>query len=188
MARVITTEEYNLIIDTIRNGFSFENVGYRPNNRIATALSLQANLGLRVGDLLNLRLSDIVKQGDIYKLDIVEDKTNKKRIFIVPMPIYSYILEYCVENNISCKAKIFDISVRGVQKHLKSVCSYLGFEDVGTHSFRKYFATNIYINNNYNIVLVKQLLQHSDIKTTQRYINMSSAEIEIVLNNHLCLR
>ena len=41
-------------------------------------------------------------------------------------------------------------------------------ENISTHSFRKYFATHIYINNNYNVALVRELLQHSDLKTTQK--------------------
>jgi hypothetical protein len=36
-----------------------------------------------------------------------------------------------------------------VQKHLKKVCDWLGpgYEDISTHSFRKYFGTEIYYKN-----------------------------------------
>ena len=54
-------------------------------------------------------------------------------------------------------------------------------------NFRKYFATQIYINNNYNVALVRELLQHSDLKTTQKYINIGTATIEKALNNHIQL-
>ena len=56
--RTLTVEEYNQIIDTMRTGFS----GCRPNNRIATALIIEANLGIRISDILNLKLSDIIKE------------------------------------------------------------------------------------------------------------------------------
>ena len=77
---VLTEEQYREIISTIRNGFVCSD-GHivKPNNRIATALSLEANLGLRINDILQLRLSVIVRDGDRYRLDIVEQKTKKKR-------------------------------------------------------------------------------------------------------------
>ncbi|WP_376770432.1 tyrosine-type recombinase/integrase [Clostridium lacusfryxellense] len=54
-------------------------------------------------------------------------------------------------------------------------------------NFRKYFATQIYINNNYNVALVRELLQHSDLKTTQKYINLRTEEVENALNKHIQL-
>lgn len=188
MALALTTKQYDLIIDTIREGFEFEGVNYKPNNRIATLLVSMANLGLRVGDMINLRLNSFVRDGARYRLDIVEEKTGKKREFTVPTEIYNFIKMYVLENGIKSSAKIFDISVRAIQKHLKATCNYLGLEKISTHSFRKYFATNIYVNNNYNIMLVKELLQHTEVKTTQRYIGVSSKDIENALQNHIRLR
>lgn len=185
--KALTTDEYKLIIDTLRSGFKYNDKEVRANNRIATALVIQSNLGLRIGDVLGLKLKDIIKDGDRYRLDIIEEKTQKQRTFTVPTEIYNYIKMYCLENNIKATAKIFDISERAVQKQLKIVCEYLGIEKVSTHSFRKYFATQIYINSNYNIALVKELLQHSNTNITQRYIGISSREIETALNNHICL-
>ena len=43
------------------------------------------------------------------------------------------------------------------------------------------------INNNYDVALVKELLQHSSIATTQRYLTMSSAKVEEALNKHVQL-
>ena len=148
---------------------------------------IQSNLGLRIGDVLALRLKDIVRDGNRYRLDIIEDKTDKSRTFTVTNDIYNYIKMYCLENNIKSTAKIFDISERAVQKQLKIVCDYLGIEGISTHSFRKYFATQIYINSNYNIELVRQLLQHSTSTVTQRYIGIGSRELEKALSEHNCL-
>ena len=54
--KALTTEQYKEIITTMKNGFC----GCRPNERIATALVLEGNLGLRVSDILRLRPCDIV--------------------------------------------------------------------------------------------------------------------------------
>lgn len=180
----LSREQYNEIIDTLRTGFS----GCRPNNRIATALVLEANLGLRISDIIHLKLNDIVKDGDRYRLDITEQKTGKKRTFTVPIEIYSYIQQYCIDNDIKSNEVIFNVSERAVQKQLKIVCDYLGFENISTHSFRKFYATNIYVNNNYNVALVQQLLQHSSPVITQRYIGIGTQELEQAIKNNLNLR
>jgi integrase len=179
----LSKEQYKDIIDTMKQGFT----GCRPNNRIATALVLEANLGVRISDIIKLRLSDIVKDGDRFRLDIVEQKTNKKRTFTVPLELYSYIQQYCIDNDIKSNDIIFDLSERAIQKQLKIVCDWLGYEGISTHSFRKFFATNIYINNNYNVVLVQQLLQHSSPVITQKYIGIGSKEIEQAIQNNLNL-
>lgn len=184
----LTNEQYEKIIETIRNGFICSD-GHivKPNKRIATVLSLEANLGLRISDILQLSLSAIVHDGGRYRLNIIEQKTKKKREFTVPIEIYSYIQNYVLENKINPAAKLFDISERTVQNHLQLICEHLGYENISTHSFRKYFATSIYVNNNYNIELVRVLLQHSSVATTQRYIGIGSKEIENALQNHIKL-
>lgn len=184
----LTEDQYKKIITTIRSGFVCAD-GHivKPNNRIAMALSLEANLGIRISDILQLRLSAIIHDGNRYRLNIVEQKTKKKREFTVPIEIYSYMQNYALENGINPAAKLFDISERTVQNHLQLVCEYLGYENISTHSFRKYFATSIYENNNYNIELVRVLLQHSSVANTQRYIGLQRKEVETALQNHIKL-
>ena len=184
----LATEQYKKIIKTKMSGFVDEDQNIvKPNRRIATALTLEANLGLRIGDILKLRLSDIIRDGDRYRLDIIEEKSGKKREFTVPLEIYAYIQNYALENNIRTTAKLFEISERAVNKHLQKVCKYLNLDGIGSHSFRKFFATTIYNNNRHNINLVRVLLQHSSIATTQRYIGIQSEEIEEALQKHVHL-
>ena len=99
----LTTEQYKEIIQTMREGFC----GCRPNERIAPALVLEGNLGLRISDILSLRLSDIVRDGDRYRLEITEQKTKKKRVFTVPLVIQQYIKNYCLRNGIGKSRKDF---------------------------------------------------------------------------------
>lgn len=179
----LTVEQYKEIIQTMKKGFS----GCRGNNRIATALILEANLGLRISDILKLRLSDIVKDGERYRLSIVEQKTKKARTFTVPLALYQFIRCYCLDNNIPSDRIIFPVTARAVQKQLKLVCDYLDIQGIGTHSFRKFYATEIYKNNDYNIVLVQKLLQHSSAAVTQRYIGIQQQELEQAIENHLRL-
>ena len=154
--KALTTEQYKEIIQTMREGFS----GCRPNERIATALVLEGNLGLRISDILKLR------------------------VFTVPLVIQQYIENYCLRNGIDRNALIFPITERAIQKQLHIVCDYLGFEGISTHSFRKWYATEIYKANGYDIALVQRLLQHSSAAVTQRYIGIEPQRIEAAIEKH----
>lgn len=181
--KALSTEQYKEIIQTLREGCCC----IRANERIAMALIVEANLGIRISDVLKLRLNDIIKDGERYRLDIIEQKTGKTRTFTVPLVIRQYIENYCLRNGIKGEEKIFPITERAVQKQLAIVCDYLGYDGIGSHSFRKWYATEIYKNNNYDIALVQTLLQHSSISTTQKYIGIEPQLIEQAIMNHSML-
>lgn len=185
--RVLTQEEYELIINTIKTGALIEGRKVKPNIRISTILVLQANLGMRIGDIVNLKLDSIIFNGPNYRLDIIEMKTGKKRNFTVPNEIYLYLKNYCYDKNIKPSQRIFNISIRSIQRHLKLICDFLHIEGISTHSFRKFYATNTYKDSNYNVVIVKELLQHKDTATTLKYIGVSAKEIEEVINKNIRL-
>ena len=109
-------QQYKTIISTIRSGFVWNKHSFKPNERLATILVLQANLGLRISDILQLHIKDIIKDGSRYRLDICEQKTGKVRTFTVIPDIYNYILRYATDHGINSQAKLFDISDRAVQK------------------------------------------------------------------------
>ena len=178
--KALTTAQYKEIIQTMREGFC----GCRPNDRVATALVLEGNLGLRISDIIKLRPCDIVKDGDRFRLEVVEQKTGKSRVFTVPLLIQQYIENYCLRNGIRRNDLIFPLTERAVQKQLKIVCDYLDLEGISTHSFRKWYATEIYNKNDHDIALVQRLLQHSSASTTQRYIGIEPEKIETAIQNH----
>ena len=98
--------------------------------------------------------------------------------------IEQYIENYCLRNGIGRNDLIFPISARAIQKQLAIVCEYLGYEGVSTHSFRKWYASEIYRNNGYDIALVQRLLQHSSAAVTQRYIGIEPQRIERAIEGH----
>ena len=181
--KALTTEQYKELIQTMREGFC----GCRPNARIATALVLEGNLGLRISDILTLRLCDIVRDGDRYRLEITEQKTGKSRVFTVPLVIQQYMENYCLRHGIGRGELMFPLTERAIQKQLAIVCDYLGYEGISTHSFRKWYATEIYKNNGYDIALVQRLLQHSSAAVTQRYIGIEQQQIEKAIEGHATL-
>lgn len=179
----LTKEQYIEIIKTIKQGF----LTCRPNQKVSMALILEANIGVRISDIIKLTLNSFIKDGNRYRLDIVEQKTGKKRTFTVPNELMQYIQQYCIDHRIKSNEIIIPLTERAIQKHLKQACDYLGYKGISTHSFRKFFATNIYINNGYDIVLVQHLLQHSSTSNTQKYIGIGTEQLEKAIQNNLNL-
>lgn len=172
--RALTDEQYKEIITLMRQGFT----GARPNDRIATALALEATTGLRISDILGLRMIDIIPDGNRERWNIVEQKTGRERRFTVSNKLYQYIDYYRIRNNIGEKELLFDVKPRMVQKHLKKVCDWLGYDHISTHSFRKYFATRIYQQNGKDLLLVQAALQHASPATTLKYIGAGIPDVE----------
>ncbi len=179
----LTLQQFEEFIHAMKSG----GAGFRANERIAAALILEANLGIRISDILALTPQSIIKDGNRYRLNIYEIKTKKKRVFTVPNEIYEFIKNYCQRYQLQPDDYLFPFTERNVQKYLQKVSDYLGYENIGTHSFRKFFATDIFEKNQHNIVLVQQLLQHSSPTTTQRYIGITSEQMENALRGHIAL-
>ena len=119
--RAVSREEFELIIDTIRTGFTLPNgKRVRPNEKVLMCILLESQLGLRQGDICSrLRLNNIVLSNGKYRLDIVEQKTGKTRHFLVPTEVYIFLQDYAIRHNLKPTQKLFNITVRTVQNHLK---------------------------------------------------------------------
>ena len=173
-----STTEYRELIETVREGYTDNNgIKHRPNIQLATILVLEANLGCRIGDILNLTTSSIIQDGSLYKLNIIEQKTGKRRCFIVPKPIKEFIDKYTEANGIT-SGKLFDIKGGAVWKQLRAVTDYLNLDNVSTHSFRKMAACNLYESTGHDIETVCEFLNHSSTSVTRNYIRRSDAQLE----------
>lgn len=183
----LTKKQYLDLINALINGTCVS----KPNKIVATMLQIEANTGIRISDVLKLRRGDIVKDGNRYRYNIKEKKTKKPRTFTVPDPVYLMIEKYCLDHNVQKGEKIFpyneDSGARGIQKLIKKIADFYGYENISTHSFRKYFATKAYINSDYDIELVSRLLQHSSSSITRRYIGIQDERTEDVIKRSVDL-
>lgn len=179
-----TKEQYKILIETLYDGIGDI---IQPNPRIATILVIEANVGLRIGDTLSLRRSSFVQTPNGHSFNIREEKTGKVRRYKVQEDVYNFLLEYADNEKVADDDLIFPITVRAVQKHLKKVCDYLGpgYENISTHSFRKFFGTEIYYKNGKDIELVRRLYQHSSAAVTSRYLGITDEKIAQALDSHV---
>lgn len=170
---------YHDVVSALRKGYKgADGKTHRPNQKIAAIVVIQANFGIRIGDLVQLRFSDIVWEGNFYRLNIIEEKTGKNRTYPVPDAVYDFLADYCHSNGISASDRIFPVTTRAVQKQLKEVCEYLGYEDISTHSFRKFAGQEVYKNSGYDIVAAQEFYSHSSVQITQTYLKRSSKQLQ----------
>lgn len=183
VTRSLNDSEYKDIITTIRAGY----MDHKPNEQIATILILEANLGCRIGDIMDMTTDSIIKDGDYWKLNIIEQKTGKKRSFIVSDKVKALIDKWTHNNGISAHEKLFDITSPAVWKALRQVTDYLGLDNISSHSFRKYAGERLYSASGHDIELVREFFNHSSVKTTQIYLRRTSAQMDSALNKIVSL-
>lgn len=182
--RALDATEYKEVIKTIRRGYiGVDNVDHRPNNQVADILVLEANLGCRIGDIVHLKHSDVIYDGGRYRLNFTEQKTGKKRTFIVPKPVKQF-MDGCGYGK---DDRLFKVSEAAVWKVLRNVTAYLELTNVSSHSLRKMAACKLYENTGHDIEAVCEFLQHSDTKTTRAYIKRSDAALEKAITESTCI-
>ena len=180
-ARPLEYDEYMTIITLCQKGFTYKDEYgvkhiFRPNKQLAMTFILQANLGLRISDVLKLKPSTFKND----KLEVIEKKTGKLQYRTINRNLKELIYEYALENNIKSNDYLIQVKVRAIQKQLSIIANYLNLTNISSHSFRKLFGVTVYNQTNGNIELLKELFNHSNISTTQRYIKVSQKQIDEV--------
>ena len=178
-ARPLEYDEYMTIITLCQKGFTYKDEYgvehiFRPNKQLAMTFILQANLGLRISDVLKLKPSTFKND----KLEVIEKKTGKLQYRTINRNLKELIYEYALENNIKSNDYLIQVKVRAIQKQLAIIVNYLNLTNISSHSFRKLFGVTVYNKTNGNIELLKELFNHSNIATTQRYIKVSQKQID----------
>ena len=151
------------------------------------------NSGLRIGDLLSLKLGDVKNDRGGLKddFDIKEQKTGKTRRVFFNKQIkeaISYYLKrtgifdldrYLFTNEKSKKNKPLT-RVRAYQL-INSWCREVGIKHkVGGHTLRKTFGYHLRMQG-ISIEQISSLLNHQNIKVTFRYIGISQDEDRAVI-------
>ncbi|MCU5790033.1 tyrosine-type recombinase/integrase [Clostridioides difficile] len=181
--RPIEIDEYKKIMELLHTGFTYSENGvekrFRKNPKVALSLMLEANLGLRISDILRLKIGNF--KGNM--LEINEKKTGKLQYRPVNKNIIESINEHARKYNLKSNDYLVNIKTKAIQKQLRIICKYLNLYNISTHSFRKLYATTQFEKSNNNLELVKELLNHSSVATTQRYIRVTQQAINEASEN-----
>lgn len=135
--------------------------------------------GLRISDILKVKVRNVRDKGKIVKhLCVIEEKTNKDnkiklhddlRVLLEgytrDMKDYEYLFK-------SQKGVNKPISRQQAYRILNKAAKVFDLKSIGCHTLRKTFGYHMY-NDKKDIVTIKEILNHSDISITLRYIGVN---------------
>jgi len=129
-------------------------------------VELQARCGLRIGESLKIKVSDISDR----KLVLKEPKSGKEsEVAFMPEQIAKPLHDYIQQENLSPDDRIFPICYSTARVLIKKLAE--GLRVVLTpHDLRRYSATYASRNGVPLEIVSKVILRHQDIKNTQVYL------------------
>lgn len=138
--------------------------------------TLGINIGLRIGDLLQLRVKDIL---DGTHIVIIEQKTEKTKRFLINPQLRKEVKKYVKKEKLSKDDYLFPSRkgngpITRVQAYrvLNKAAEMADIQDVGTHTLRKTFGY-LHYQKYKDIALLQQILNHSNQKDTMIYIGLT---------------
>jgi integrase len=129
-------------------------------------LELQARCGLRIGELLKIKVSDVSDR----TITLREPKSGKEtEIAYMPENVSRKLAEYIKEKALQPEDRIFPICYSTARSLVRGLGTKLNVH-VSPHDFRRYSATYASRNGVPLEVVSKVILRHQDLKTTQVYL------------------
>ncbi len=184
LPKILTVNE----VDTLLNikldcAFSYRN---------KAMLELMYSSGLRVSELVNLKLSDVDLNDDLVR---IYGKGNKERV----IPIGEYALEYLEDYIYKYRNKMLKkgnndyiflnnhgnkMTRQGFFKIIKKIAKENKIDkEISPHVLRHSFASHM-LKNGADLRTIQELLGHSDISTTQIYTHLTNEELKNNYNNY----
>jgi integrase len=145
---------------------------------------LGINTGLRISDILKLKVGDLKDS----HLSMREQKTGKqKQIYITPelKRELKWYLDGRDDNEYLIKSR--QGNNRPIGRHmayriLREIAKKYKLKDIGTHTLRKTFGYHMYLKNR-NIALLMTIFNHSSERITLRYIGLDQDAMDRAFMN-----
>ena len=160
----LTKDEVNMMLDACKNA------------RDRAIVAVLASTGLRISELINIKLSDFA--GD--DINII-GKGNKRRMVHLNHKAMQYVEEYMVVrkdgvDNLFVSNRHTPMRPEAINDTLKCVAERAGIhKNVHNHSFRHMFATCL-LDNGVPIERIQLCMGHSDISVTTRYAKIRNEQ------------
>ncbi|MCT2536857.1 site-specific integrase [Aquibacillus koreensis] len=142
------------------------------------------NTGLRISDLLPLKVSDVRNKTHII---LKETKTRKSKRFLINAELRKIIADYIEgkdDEDYLFPSHKTDLPLQRVQayKILNKAANNIGITEFGTHSLRKTFGFWHYTINK-NVALLQDIFNHTSPDITLRYIGINQDIVDQSLEN-----
>ena len=170
LPRILSMEEIQCIL---------KNTKYLKHKAILTTIY---SAGLRVGEVLNLKISDIDSQN--MRIWVKEGKGCKDRITVLSPILLDLLRDYYTYHRPT--DYLFEgpegkkYSASSVRKVLRRAAKKAGIrQTVVPHTLRHSFATHL-LSRGGDLRTIQELLGHADLKATQVYTEVDSAHLKQV--------
>ena len=170
--KVLTKEELSTFFNCVEN-FKFK-----------TIFMLAYGSGLRIGEIVNLRVEDIDSKN--MRIFVREGKGNKERYTILSKQSLEMLRTYWGKYRPNKRrGRIFlgetgqAITVGVIREHFRKYRRKAKINEKATlHTLRHNFATNL-IENGATLIQVKELMGHSNIRSTMEYVHVANIDLDL---------
>ena len=183
LPKFLSLEESKLLLDAVRN-----DTGSKSRLRDLCIITLFLNCGMRLSELVGINIGDIDRE---LKFVRVVGKGSKERIIYLNNACQSILTEYLVNDrlneknrNLSDKALFLSnrdkrISNKTIQALVYKYLDLAGLESkhYSVHKLRHTAATLMYQSGNVDIRVLKDILGHEQLNTTQIYTHVSDVNM-----------
>ncbi len=156
-------------------------IDHSPNDLFKVLFKLAYNTGMRLGEIVNLRWESINLEDKFIRIANTEDfttKSKKERIIPIGNSLLEILTEHETKNRKSSNKYVFEkiLGIRlnedYVSKKFKEAVREANLPDkYHFHTLRHSFASRL-VQKGVPLYVVKELMGHSDIATTQIYSHL----------------
>jgi len=181
--KYLTDKEILLVLNYLDK--QIENRGSYYDYIYSFGIKLMLFGGLRISEVLNLRIDDFVVcdlldedgERDMYEVHLQDTKSQEPQSAIVKIIDIQKELEYFEKSDyIFLSTKNSKINRSNFYTAVKNIMKKAGIDKKGLHIYRHTCAMSLYRKSK-DILVTKEKLRHSDIKTTMIYAKAEKNDI-----------
>ncbi len=164
----------------------------KPKNLLLFTMGI--NNGLRIGDLLQLKVKDVenLREGDV--LHVKEQKTDKENVLLINKSTWKALKQYLDYYKPESKEFLFKsqkdrekpICVSYANQLIKSWCKQINLQgNYGSHTLRKTFGYIQRTQYGVGFELLCKRYNHTSPAVTMRYLGIEDKEVNGILMNEI---
>lgn len=189
LPKFLSLEEARDLLSAVRN-----DPDSRSRERDYAIITLFLNCGMRVGELVGINLQDM--DPALRSLRVL-GKGNKERIIYLNEACREALNEYllirrgekyasCTDRALFLSNRMTRISIQGVQVMVQKYFNMagLGSKHYSVHKLRHTAATLMYQSGEVDIRVLKDILGHEQLNTTQIYTHVSNQNMEEAMKHN----
>ena len=153
------------------------------NKRNLVLFAIGIYTGLRIGDILRLKVKDVQNKNYIY---LRQEKTRKYIEIPINIELKKILKDYCKDKRphqflIESRQKDKNgrkksISKDQAYKIMNEMAEYFNLDRIGTHTLRKTNGYHLYYSSGKDIALVMKILGHTHESITLKYIGVTTED------------